>query len=167
MVRCPVELRLEERGWTLPRPPPPAANYTPWVLSGTLLHVAGQIPMVDGVVHGVGEVGRDLDVEAARDVARVVALNLISQVRTACGGDLGRVVRVIKLNGFVRASGDFGDQPKVIDAASEVMRVAFGEAGVHARSAVGVASLPFGVAVEIDGVFEISRTSRPTGGGPG
>ena len=150
-----AEARLSTQGFTLPTPPTPAAAYVPAVRTGSLLHIAGQVPVRDGQFRYVGKVGVDFDLAAAQACAREVALNVLAQVKAALDGDLDRVVRVVKLNGFVNCAPDFVQQPQVMNAASELMVVAFGEAGRHARSAVGVASLPFGVAVEIDGVFEV------------
>lgn len=150
-----VEQRLAALGYVLPEPPTPAANYVPWVITGDLVHIAGQVPMRDGGFRWVGRLGAEYDADQGQVAAHEVALNLLSQVRAACGGDLDRVVRVVKLNGFVASTHDFWLQPRVIDAASRLMIQAFGDAGRHARSAVGVAALPFGVAVEIDGLFQI------------
>ena len=112
--------------------------------------------MKDGKFLWVGKVGRDYTVEEAKEAARFVGLNVLSQLKTALDGDLDRVVRAVKLNGFVNCVEGFGHQPHVINGASELMIEVFGDAGRHARSAVGVAGLPFGVAVEIDGVFEVA-----------
>lgn len=150
-----VEQRLAALGFSVPPAPKPAANYVPWVRTGDLVHIAGQVPMRDGGFRWVGRVGVDYDLEQGQLAAREVALNLLSQLRVACDGDLDRVVRVVKLNGFVACTPDFNLQPRVIDAASALMVQAFGEAGRHARSAVGVVALPFGVAVEIDGLFQV------------
>lgn len=150
-----VETRLSELGLTVPAPPSPAANYVPWVRTGNLVFVAGQVPMRDGAFRWVGRLGEHFDVDQGVLAAREVALNVLSQLRVACGGDLDRVERVVKLNGFVACTADFGKQPHVINGASELMICAFGEAGRHARAAVGVVALPFGVAVEIDGVFQV------------
>jgi enamine deaminase RidA (YjgF/YER057c/UK114 family) len=146
--------RLGELGLTLPAAPAPAANYVPYVQTGALLHVSGQISQgPDGPIRG--KLGVDMDVDAGAAAARACALSLLAQVRAACGGDLTRLVRVVKLVGFVNSSPDFTDQPKVINGASDLMVAVLGEAGRHARSAVSAASLPFGVAVEIEGVFEV------------
>jgi enamine deaminase RidA (YjgF/YER057c/UK114 family) len=150
-----AEARLSALGLTVPVAPTPAAAYVPFVRSGDLLHIAGQVPVRDGQFRYLGKLGVDFDLAAGQDCAREVALNVLAQVKAALGGDLDRVVRVVKLNGFVNCASDFVQQPQVMNAASELMVAAFGEAGRHARSAVGVASLPFGVAVEIDGVFEV------------
>lgn len=146
--------RLAEMGMTLPAAPAPAANYVPFVLTGDLLHVSGQIAAdSDGMI--LGRLGDTMDVAAGAAAARRCALSLLAQVQAACDGDLDRLVQVVKLNGFVNSAPDFTDQPKVINGASDLMAEALGDAGRHARSAVGVAALPFGVAVEIDGVFQI------------
>jgi len=150
-----IEARLDELGLSVPSAPVPAANYIPWVRTGNLVYVAGQVPMKDGKFLWVGKVGREYTVEDAKEAARFVGLNVLSQLKTALDGDLDRLVRVVKLNGFVNCVEGFGHQPHVINGASELMIEVFGEAGRHARSAVGVAGLPFGVAVEIDGVFEV------------
>lgn len=148
------EAKLAELGVTLSEAPAPAANYVPFVQVGDLVHVSGQISMdADGMIKG--KLGDDMDVEAGAAAARTCAINLLSQVKAACGGDLDRLVRVVKLVGFVNSTADFGDQPKVINGASDFMVEALGDAGRHARSAVSAASLPFGVAVEIEGIFQI------------
>ncbi|UWQ01230.1 RidA family protein [Aliiroseovarius crassostreae] len=148
------EQRLAGIGVTLPDAPAPAANYVPYAQVGNLVHVSGQISMKDGAFI-TGKLGQDLDAEAGAAAARQCAIALLAQVRAACGGDLDRLVRVVKLVGFVNSTSDFGDQPKVINGASDFMVEALGEAGRHARSAVSAASLPFGVAVEIEGIFEV------------
>ncbi|UWQ10579.1 RidA family protein [Aliiroseovarius crassostreae] len=148
------EQRLAEIGVTLPDAPAPAANYVPYAQVGNLVHVSGQISMKDGAFI-TGKLGQDLDAEAGAAAARQCAIALLAQVKAACGGDLDRLVRVVKLVGFVNSTADFGDQPKVINGASDFMVEALGEAGRHARSAVSAASLPFGVAVEIEGIFEV------------
>lgn len=150
-----IEARLAELGLSVPVAPTPAANYVPWVRTGNLVYIAGQVPVKDGQFRWVGKVGADYAVEEGQQAARECALNILSQLKTALDGDLDRVVRAVKLNGFVNSTTDFTQQPHVINAASELMIQVFGEAGRHARSAVGVAQLPFGVAVEIDGVFEV------------
>jgi len=148
------ETRLAELGVTLPEAPAPAANYVPYVISGDLVFVSGQISMRDGTFV-TGKLGEDMDVEAGAAAARTCAIGLLAQVKAACGGDLDRLQRVVKLTGFVNSTAGFGDQPKVINGASDFLVEALGEAGRHSRSAVSAASLPFGVAVEIEGIFEI------------
>ena len=150
-----IESRLAELGLSVPMAPTPAANYIPWVRTGNLVYIAGQVPVKDGEFRWVGKLGRDYSVEQGQEAAREVALNVLSQLKTALEGDLDRVVRAVKLNGFVNSTEDFTLQPHVINGASNLMIEVFGEGGRHARSAVGVAQLPFGVAVEIDGVFEV------------
>jgi enamine deaminase RidA (YjgF/YER057c/UK114 family) len=149
-----IEARLAELGVVLPNAPPPAANYVPWVRVSDVVHVSGQISNgPQGFI--TGRLGHDMDVPAGAAAARSCAISLLAQVRAACGGDLDRLVRVVKLTGFVNSTPDFVDQPKVINGASDFLVEALGEAGRHARSAVSAASLPFGVAVEIEGIFEI------------
>lgn len=148
------EARLEKLGVTLPDAPAPAANYVPYVISGDLVFVSGQVSSADGALL-TGKLGDDMGVEDGAAAARACAISLLAQVRAACGGDLDRLQRVVKLTGFVNSSADFGDQPKVINGASDFLVEALGEAGRHSRSAVSAASLPFGVAVEIEGIFEI------------
>ncbi|GAA0297909.1 RidA family protein [Rhodovulum strictum] len=148
------EARLAELGVTLPEAPAPAANYVPYVVSGDLVFVSGQISMADGAFI-TGKLGADMDVAAGAAAARTCAIGLLAQLKAACGGDLDRLVRVVKLTGFVNSTAEFGDQPKVINGASDFLVEALGEAGRHSRSAVSAASLPFGVAVEIEGIFQI------------
>ncbi len=146
--------RLAELGVTLPDAPAPAANYVPFVKAGNLVHVSGQISSgPDGFI--IGKLGADMDADAGAQAARSCAISLLAQVKAACDGDIERLVRVVKLTGFVNSTPDFGDQPKVINGASDFLVEALGDAGRHARSAVSAASLPFGVAVEIEGIFEI------------
>lgn len=148
------ETKLAEMGVSLPEAPAPAANYVPYVRAGNLLHVSGQIAKGEaGLI--IGKLGADMDVAAGAVAARACAIALLAQVKAACDGDLGRLVRVVKLTGFVNSTPDFTEQPQVINGASDFLGEALGEAGKHARAAVSAASLPFGVAVEIDGVFEI------------
>jgi len=148
------EAKLAELGVTLPSAPAPAANYVPFVRIGDIVHVSGQISTgPDGLIKG--RLGDGMSVEDGAAAARVCAVNLLAQVKAACEGDLDRLVRVIKLGGFVNSAPDFYDHPKVINGASDFMVEALGEAGKHARAAVGVAALPLGVAVEIEGIFEI------------
>ncbi|MBT3701746.1 MAG: RidA family protein, partial [Alphaproteobacteria bacterium] len=130
--------------------------YVPYVISGNLVYVSGQVPVVDGEVKFKGKVGDDVDVATAAQAARACALNIIAQVKAACDGDLDRVNRCIRLGGFINATADFTEQPQVINGASDLLVEIFGDAGRHARFAVGAGSLPLGVAVEIDAIFEIS-----------
>ena len=151
-----VEQRLIDLGVELPTPAAPAANYVPFVTSGNLIFVSGQITMLNGELQYQGTIGDDLSVDDGYQAARICAINLIAQVREACFGDLDRVTQVIKLGGFVNCTPDFTDQPKVINGASDLIAEVFGDAGKHARFAVGAPSLPLGIAVEVDGIFEIA-----------
>jgi enamine deaminase RidA (YjgF/YER057c/UK114 family) len=150
----PIDQRLAELGVTLPDAPASVANYVPFVQVGNLLHVSGQISR-DASGPIIGKLGQDLAVEAGAVAAQACALALLAQVRAACGGDFGRLVRVVKLVGFVNSTPEFTDQPKVINGASDFLVEVLGDAGRHARAAVSAASLPMGVAVEIDGIFEL------------
>jgi enamine deaminase RidA (YjgF/YER057c/UK114 family) len=149
-----IEARLTELGVTLPDAPAPAANYVPFVVVGNIVHVSGQISQnVNGLIKG--RLGDDLAIEQGAEAAKSCAISLLAQVKKACGGDLSRLVRVVKLTGFVNSTPEFIDQPKVINGASDFLVAALGDAGRHARSAVSAASLPLGVAVEIEGLVEI------------
>ncbi len=149
-----VEERLAAQGITLPQPVAPVANYVPFVRVGALVYISGQVSLdAGGGVRGI--VGEDVDMEAAKGAARLCGINLIAQMRAACDGDLDRVVRVVKLGGFVQAGPSFFEIPQVVNGASDVMVLAFGDAGKHARSAVGVYRLPMNFAVEVDAVVEI------------
>lgn len=148
------EEKLTELGVELPDAPAPAANYVPYVQVGDIVYVSGQISNDEkGLI--VGKLGDTMDADSGAAAAKRCAINLLAQVRAACGGDLDRLVRVIKLTGFVNSTADFGDQPKVVNGASDFLVEALGDAGRHSRSAVSAASLPFGVAVEIEGIFQI------------
>ncbi len=135
----------------------PVASYVPFTQAGMLIWISGQGPVENGKIESIGIVGADVDLDAAVAAARLTALNLLAQLREALAGDLDRVARVVKLGGFVRCMPDFVEHPKVINGASDLMVAVFGEAGRHARFAVGTHSLPFGTSVEIDGVFEVMR----------
>lgn len=151
----PIDDRLTELGLTLPNAPAPAANYVPFVQTGALVFISGQISSgPEGLI--CGKLGSDLDVAAGAQAAQACGLALLAQLRAACGGDLARVKRVVKLTGFVNCTPDFTDQPKVVNGASDLMVAVFGDAGRHARAAVGAPSLPLGVAVEVEGIFEIA-----------
>jgi enamine deaminase RidA (YjgF/YER057c/UK114 family) len=154
-VMSKIEARLNELGVTLPQPVAPVANYVPFVRSGNLVHISGQISLdASGGIKGT--VGVDVDLETAQAAARLCGVNLLAQMKAACDGDLDRVVRVVKLGGFVQAGPDFIDIPKVVNGCSDLMVEVLGDAGRHARSAVGVYRLPLGFAVEVDAVVEIS-----------
>ena len=149
-----IETRLTDLGITLPDAPAPAANYVPYVVTGNIVYISGQISQNSaGLIKG--RLGADMEVAAGADAAKSCAISLLAQLKKACGGDLSRVVRAVKLTGFVNSTADFTDQPKVINGASDFLAAAMGDAGRHARSAVSAAALPFGVAVEIEGIFEI------------
>lgn len=149
-----IEARLSELGVTLPDAPAPAANYVPYVQTGDTIYVSGQVSMdADGLIKG--KLGDDMETEAGAAAAKTCAIGLLAQLKAACGGDIERLVRVVKLTGFVNSTAEFGDQPKVINGASDFLVEALGDRGRHARSAVSAASLPFGVAVEIEGIFQI------------
>ena len=150
-----VDARLKDLGITIPDAPAPAANYVPCTVTGNLVFVSGQVPFVDGKLTATGRIGEDATPEDGYEQARICAINLIAQVKAACGGDLDRVTRVVKLGGFVASADDFNGQPGVINGASDLMVEVFGDAGRHARFAVGTNALPLGCIVEIDGVFEI------------
>lgn len=150
-----IEKRLSQLGLSLPDAPAPAANYVPFVQVGELLFVSGQISQgPEGLI--TGKLGADLDAAAGAQAAKHCALSLLAQARAACGGDLGRLKRVVKLTGFVNSSPDFTSQPEVINGASDLLVEVLGEAGRHSRSAVSAGSLPRGVAVEIEAIFEIA-----------
>ena len=149
-----IEDRLAALGIAVPAPNAPVANYVPFVRQGDLAHISGQVSKAaDGDVTGV--VGEDVDAETARRAARICGINLIAQMKTACDGDLDRVARVVKLGGFVQAGPGFFEIPAVINGASDLMVEVFGEAGRHARSAVGVYRLPLNFAVEVDAVVAL------------
>ena len=149
-----VEDRLSAAGVILPTPVAPVANYVPFVRSGSLIHISGQVS-VDGGGGIKGVVGESVDLETAQRAARICGLNLIAQMKAAADGDLDRVARVVKLGGFVQAASDFFDIPKVVNGCSDLMVEAFGDIGRHARSAVGVYRLPMNFAVEVDAVVEL------------
>ena len=146
--------RLAELGVTLPDAPAPAANYVPYVVVGNSVYVSGQISSnSDGFI--TGKLGDTMTAEEGAVAAKSCAISLLAQLKSACGGDIERLKRVVKLTGFVNSTGDFDEQPKVINGASDFLVEALGDRGRHARSAVSAASLPFGVAVEIEAIFEI------------
>ncbi len=149
-----IEARLTELGITLPDAPAPAANYVPYVIAGDLVYVSGQISNGPGGLI-IGKLGENMDVDTGAAAAKTCALGLIAQLKAACDGDLTRLVRVVKLGGFVNSTPDFTDQPKVINGASDFLVELLGDAGRHARAAVSAVALPLGVAVEIEGIFQI------------
>ena len=154
-VSSHIEKRLTELGITLPPPGSPAGNYVPCVIVGDLAFMSGQVCREAGKMKYTGKVGRDLTVEQGQAAARLCAVNLLAQLKAACGGDLDRVERCVRLGGFVNCLHDFGEQPKVINGASDLMVEVFGDCGRGARAAVGMATVSGGVAVEIEMVVEL------------
>ena len=149
-----IEAKLAELGLTLPEPAAPVAAYVPVAIGGGLAHVSGQVSMKDGKLIK-GRLGEDLTLEDGIAAAQACGLMIVAQLKAALGGDLSRVERVVKLGAFISSAPDFTDQPKVANGASELMVALFGEAGRHARSAVGVSVLPLGVAVEVDAIVSV------------
>ena len=150
-----IEETLKNLGIELPTAPAPAANYVPYVTIGNLLFVSGQLAQnTTGFV--TGKLGLDLTIEEGYKAARLCGISLISQLKSACNGDLNKVKSVVRLGGFINSTADFSEHPKVVNGASDLMVEVFGDIGKHSRAAVGSSSLPFGVAVEVDGIFEIS-----------
>ncbi|MEM7172065.1 MAG: RidA family protein [Pseudomonadota bacterium] len=150
-----IDGRLAELGIDVPEAAAPVANYVGYVVSGNLVFVSGQITMKDGAPQYLGKLGDSVSLEDGQAAARLCAVNIISQLKGACDGDLDRVKRIIKLGGFVNSTPDFTDQPKVINGASDLMVEVFGDKGRHARAAVSAGSLPLNVSVEVDAVAEI------------
>lgn len=150
-----IDAKLKELGIDLPASVPPAAAYVPYTLSGKQVIISGQLPMKDGKPQDIGQVGASISLEQAQGTARLCVINVLSHLKAACGGDLDRVKQCLRLGVFVNSTPVFTDQPKVANGASELVMAVFGDAGKHARAAVGVAQLPFGVAVEVEGLFEI------------
>ena len=151
-----IDARLEELGIELPQAAAAVANYVPYVVTGKLVFVSGQVTIDNGELMYQSKLGSDLSVEQGQEAARLCALNIIAQLKEACGGDLDRVRRIVKLGGFVNSTPDFKDQPKVINGASDLMVEVFGDKGRHARAAVSAGALPAGVAVEVDAIAEIA-----------
>jgi len=151
-----IDRRLEELGIVLPKPAAPVAQYVPYVVSGRLVHLSGQVAFVDGGVLFPGTLGKDVSVEQGRLAARQCFINLLAQLRNACAEDLSTVQRVVRLGGFVAATMEFSEHSKVMDGASGLAADVFGERGRHARTTVGVASLPLGASVEVEALFELA-----------
>lgn len=149
--------KLTELGLTLPEVSLPAANYVPCQIAGNTLYVSGQLPMKDGKPQFIGKVGREFSIEEGQECARICGVNILAHVRNALGGDFSRIKRLIRMGVFVNAPDDFTDHPKVANGVSDMMVNLFGENGKHARFAVGVSGLPFGVAVEVDATFELTN----------
>ncbi len=150
-----IENRLTELGIDIPTPVAPVANYVPYVVSGNLISISGQIPMSEGKLAFEGKVEAGVSIEEAKAAARLCALNIIAQAKAACDGDLNRVKRIVKLGAFVNCVDEFGGQPQIVNAASDLMVEVFGDKGRHSRSAVGTNALPLNVPVEIDALIEI------------
>ncbi len=151
-----IDAKLASLGITLPASVMPAANYVPYTVSGNQVFVSGTLPMKDGKPQDIGKLGKEFTVEQGQQTAKLCAINILAHAKAACGGDLDRIKKVIRMGIFVASAEGFTDQPKVANGASDLMVEIFGEAGKHARFAVGVAELPFGVAVEVDATFEIA-----------
>ncbi len=151
-----IERRLKELGIELPQPAAPVANYVPFTVSGNLVFISGQICQWNGELRFIGKLGGAISIADGREAARLCALNILAHLRVACGGDLDRVRRVLRLGGFVNCTPEFTDMPQAVNGASDLMVAVFGDLGRHARAAVGVSSLPGGVAVEVEATFEIS-----------
>jgi enamine deaminase RidA (YjgF/YER057c/UK114 family) len=151
-----IEARINELGITLPQAAAPAANYVPFVISGSYLYISGQLPMENGKVAVTGHLGSGIDVATGQRAAELCAINVLAQAKAALGGDLSRIRRIVKLNGFIASEPTFIEQHLVMNGASNLIAKVLGDAGIHARAAVGMASLPFNAAVEIDAVIEIA-----------
>jgi enamine deaminase RidA (YjgF/YER057c/UK114 family) len=151
-----IDMKLAELGITLPRPMPPIANYVPYVVSGNLVVVSGQVPAVDGRIAVTGKVGNGLSLDQGVEAARLCFINVLVHLKSACGGDLDRVKRVVRLGGFIASLPEFANHAQVMNGASDLAVAVFGEAGRHARTTIGVPALPANAAVEVEGLFEIN-----------
>jgi enamine deaminase RidA (YjgF/YER057c/UK114 family) len=151
-----IEGRLAELNIKLPQPPAPVASYVPYVVSGNLVFISGQVTMADGGLQYVGTVGKELSLEDGKAAARLCAINVLSQLRAAAGGDIDRVKRCVRLGVFVNAVPGFAQHPEVANGASDLIVEVFGDAGRHSRAAVGAGSLPRNVAAEVEAVFELA-----------
>ena len=151
-----IQAKLTELGITVPVAQPPVATYVPFVRTGNLVIVSGQLPMAQGKLAFAGKLGESVSLEDGQAAARQCFLNVLAHVNTACDGDLDRVVRVVRLGGFVACAPSFSQHPAVINGASDLAVAIFGDAGRHARAAVGVTSLPLDAAVELEAIFEIA-----------
>lgn len=154
-----IDKRLAELGIALPAPGSPVGSYVPFINVGALVFISGQLPRSEGKLAFTGKLGRDVTVENGQAAARLCALNLLAHLRVACAGNLDRVVRCVRLSGFVNSDPEFKEHPQVVNGASDLMNEVFGESGRHARTAVGVAALPANAAVEVEAIFEISPSS--------
>ncbi len=150
-----IDARLTELGITIPEAAAPVANYVGHVVSGNTVFVSGQVTIENGQLQYIGKLGDSISLDDGYKAARLCAINIIAQLKAACGGDLDRVKRVVRLGGFVNSTPDFKDQPKVINGASDLMVEVFGDKGKHSRAAVSAGALPSGVAVEVDCIAEI------------
>lgn len=150
-----IDAKLAAKGITLPPSVLPPANYVPYTVSGKMVVISGQLPMQDGKPQFIGKIGRDFSIEQGQECARICGVNILSHLKAAVGGDWSKVKRCVRLGVFVNSPEDFTDQPKVANGVSDMMVELFGEAGKHARAAVGVSQLPLGVAVEVEAMFEL------------
>lgn len=150
-----IDAKLAELGITLPKPMAPIANYAPYAVSGSLVVVSGQLPTIDGKVSQTGKLGSIVSIDEGAQAARYSFINVLVHLKTACGGDLDRVRRVVRLGGFIACTPEFSQQAQVMNGASDLAVAVFGELGRHARSTIGVAALPLDASVEVEGMFEI------------
>jgi enamine deaminase RidA (YjgF/YER057c/UK114 family) len=150
-----IETKLAELGITLPRPMAPIANYVPYAITGNIVVVSGQVPAVDGKIAVTGKITQGLSIDQGREAARLCFINVLVHLKAACGGDLDRVKRVVRLGGFIASPPEFTQQALVMNGASDLAVAVFGEAGRHARTTIGVPALPADAAVEVEGMFEI------------
>ncbi len=151
-----IEAKLAELGITLPQPMPPIATYVPYVITGNLVVISGQVPAVDGKVSVIGKLGDSVSIEDGQRAAQRCFINVLAHLKIAAGGDLDRVRRVVRLGGFIASTASFTEHARVMNGASDLAVAVFGEAGRHARSTIGVAGLPLDAAVEVEGMFELS-----------
>jgi len=151
-----IDARLKELGLELPQATAPIANYVPYTVSGKLVVVSGQVSVRNGKPEYVGKLGAGISIAEGQDAAKLCALNIVAHLKNACGGDLDKVKRVLRIGGFVNCTPEFTEMPQVVNGASDLMVAVFGEAGKHARAAVGVSSLPLGVAVEVEAMVELA-----------
>lgn len=151
-----IETRLADMGITIPEPPAPVAAYVGHVVHNGIVTVSGQLPLAGGALTQTGLLGDTVSIEEGAAAAQICAINILAQIKVACGGDFERIIQCIRLGGFVASTPDFTDHPKVINGASEFIGAVFGDKGVHARAAVGVAALPMNASVEVEATFAIS-----------
>lgn len=150
-----IESRLSQLGVKIPEAPKPVASYVGFVRQGDMLFVSGQLPLEAGALTQTGLLGAGVSIEAGAAAARICAINILAQVKAACGGDLERIVQCVRLGGFVASTPDFFDHPKVVNGASDFIGEALGERGIHSRAAVGVAALPLNASVEVEATFAL------------